>query len=104
MYKLITSPRNYKDLSVGFARETESDEEERASDIKRFFGEFHLRILFKDVFCFAEYHEKSIFGFVFEVTMIKNKTIVAPNTNNFVEIEKKVINSESGMFHILFHL
>ena len=76
MYKLITSPRDYKDLSVEFARETESDEEERASDIKRFFGRFHLKILFKDVFCFAEYHEKSMFGFVFEVTMKKIKLML----------------------------
>ena len=48
MYKLLSSPREYNELSLGFARCITTRREEYTN--KKFFeGIFHLRFLTKDV-------------------------------------------------------
>ena len=53
MYKLITSSKGSDDLSIGFDRSSARRREEMTTN-KNVKGKFHLRILLKDVFGFAE--------------------------------------------------
>ena len=57
LYKLITSSKNSDDLSIGFDRNSVRRREEMTNN-KNVKGKFHLRFMLKDVFGFAEHHEK----------------------------------------------
>ena len=61
MYKLITTAKDSDDLSIGFDRDCKRtrDESSRNRNIK---GKSHVRMLLKDVFGFAEHHEKLLLG------------------------------------------
>ena len=63
MYKLITSSKNNDDLSIGFDRSPNRRKNELALN-KSVKGKFHLRIMLKDVFGFAEGQKKQIMGLV----------------------------------------
>ena len=57
MYKLITS-KNSDDLSIGFDRSPNRRKDELALN-KSVKGKFHVRIMLKDFFGFAEHQEKT---------------------------------------------
>ena len=61
MYKLITSRKDSDDLSIGFDRSRNKRRDELALD-KNIKGKYHLKILLKDIFGFAE-HQKSYLRF-----------------------------------------
>ena len=61
MYKLITSSKDGNDLSVGFDRSRNKRKDELALN-KNIEGIYHLRIMLKDVFGFAEHQEKATYG------------------------------------------
>ena len=61
MNKLITSSKNSDDLSVGFDRSPNRRKDELAL-IKSVKGKYHVRIMLKDVFGFAEHQEKATCG------------------------------------------
>ena len=57
MYKLLTSSRVSDDFSIGFDR----DRKRRGDDLTRnqnINGKYHVRIMLKEVFGFAEHQEK----------------------------------------------
>ena len=72
MYKLITSSKGSDDLSIGFDRSMERRRNE-ITNHKNVKGKFHLRIMLKDVFGFAEHQEKGTYGLGFKLTLTRNK-------------------------------
>ena len=72
MYKLITYSRNSDDLSIGFdcARNKRKDELTLNKNVK---GKYHVIILLKEVFEFAECQEKATYGLRYELTLKRNK-------------------------------
>ena len=57
MYKLKTSARGSDDLSIGFDRDRGRRQQELTNN-KNKKGKYHVRIMLKDIFGFAEYQEK----------------------------------------------
>ena len=72
MYKLITSSKKSDDLSVGFDR-SRARRQDEMTDNKRVKGKYHLRIMLKDIFSFAEHQEKSTYGLGYKLTLTRNK-------------------------------
>ena len=72
MYKLITSSKGNDDLSIGFDRNRTRRKDEITTN-KNVKGEFHLRIILKDVFGFAEHQEKATYGLGYKLTLTRNK-------------------------------
>ena len=72
MYKLITSSKDSNDLSIGFdnSRNRRRDELALNKNIK---GKYHVKIMLKNVFGFAELQEKATFGLGYKLTLIRNK-------------------------------
>ena len=72
MYKQITSSKGSHDLSIGFDRSSARRREEITNN-KTVKGKFHLRIMLKDVFGFAEGQEKTTYGLGYKLTLTRNK-------------------------------
>ena len=72
MYKLITSSKDSNDLSIGFDPSGKRRRDELAAN-KSVKGKFHLKILLKDVFGFAECQEKCTYGLGYKLTLTRNK-------------------------------
>ena len=72
MYKPITSSRDNNDLSIGFdhSRNRRKDELALNKNIK---GKYHVKIMLKDVFGYAEHQEKSTYGLGYKLTLTRNK-------------------------------
>ena len=77
MYKLITSSKNSDDLSIGFDR-SRARRQDEMTDNKRVKGKYHVRIMRKDVFGFAEHQEKSTHGLGYKLTLtrIKDEAVI----------------------------
>ena len=72
MYKLITSSKNSDDLSISFDRSATRRRAEITNN-KNVKGKFHVKIMLKDVFGFAEHQEKATFGLGYKLTLTRNK-------------------------------
>ena len=72
MYKLITSSKNSDDLSIGFDRSSARRRAEMTNN-KTVKGKYHLRIMPKDVFGFAEHQEKATYGLGYKLTLTRKK-------------------------------
>ena len=72
MYKLITSSKDSNDLSIGFDR-SRARRQDEMTDNKRVKGKYHVRIMLKDVFGFAEHQEKATFGLGYKLTLTRKK-------------------------------
>ena len=72
MYKLITSSKDSNDLSVGFDNNRNRRRDELALN-KNIKGKYHLKIMLKDVFGFAECQEKDSYGLGYKLTLTRNK-------------------------------
>ena len=72
MYKLITSSKDSNDLSIGFNRSRNIRKDEIALN-KNVKSKYHLRIMLKDVFGFAECQEKATYGLGYKLTLTRNK-------------------------------
>ena len=72
MYKLKTSSKGSDDLSIGFDRSVVRRRGEMTTN-KNVNGKFHLRIMLKDVFGFAEGQEKATYGLGYKLTLTRNK-------------------------------
>ena len=71
MYKLITSSKDSIDLSIGFdhSRNRRRDELGLNKNMK---GKYHVKIMLKDVFGFAEHQEKATYGLGYKLTLTRN--------------------------------
>ena len=72
MYKLITSSRDSNDLSIGFDNSRNRRRDELAPN-KNIKGKYHVNIMLKDVFGFAEHQEKATYGLGYKLTLTRNK-------------------------------
>ena len=72
MYKLITSSKGSDDLSLDFDRSSERRQYDTTNN-KNVKGKFHLRIMLRDVFGFAEHQEKTTYDLGFKLTLTRNK-------------------------------
>ena len=72
MSKLITSSKDSNDLSIGFdhSRNRRRDELALNKNIK---GKYHVKIMLKDIFGFAEHQEKATYGLGYKLTLTRNK-------------------------------
>ena len=72
MYKLITPSKDSNDLSLGFdnSRNRRRDELALNKNIK---GKYHLKIVLKDVFGFAEHQEKATYGLGYKLILTRNQ-------------------------------
>ena len=72
MYKLITSNKGGDDLSIGFDSDRNRRRDELTSN-KNVKGNYHRRIMLKDVFGFAEHQEKATYGLGYKLILTRNK-------------------------------
>ena len=72
MYKLITCNKKSDDLSIGFDRSSARRRDEMTNN-KNVKGKYHLRIMLKDVFGFAECQQKAAYGLGYKLTLTRNK-------------------------------
>ena len=72
MYILLASSKNSDDLSIGFHRSRNIKKDELAQN-KNVKGKYHVRIMLKDIFDFAEHQEKATYGLGYKLTLTRNK-------------------------------
>ena len=90
MYQLITSAKGYNELSVGFSR-CRGRRKEDLNNNKNIKGKYHLTIMLKDVFGYAEHQEESTFGLGNNLTLSKNKDDAVTNiTAGFADARIKI--------------
>ena len=92
MYKLITSSKGSDDLSIGFDRDRNGRQRELTNK-KTQKGKYHVRIYLKDVFGFAEYHEKATYGLSYKLTMTRYSDNAVLNKGNAINNAKIKINA-----------
>ena len=85
MYKLITSARITDDLSIGFDRGRGRSQRELTNK-KNVKGKYHVTIMLKDIFGFAQHHEKGSYGLGYKLTLTRSSDNAVLNkviaTNN----------------------
>ena len=69
---MITSAKDTKGLSIGFDRNRDRRKQESTNN-KNIIGIYHLRIILRDVFGFAEHQEKANYGLGYKLTLTRNK-------------------------------
>ena len=67
LYEIITSAKNTKDFSIGFDRD--SGRRQEALTKKNSEKKYHLRIMLRDVFGFAELQEKGTYGLGYKLSL-----------------------------------
>ena len=72
MNKLLTSSKDSHDFSRGFYRSRNRRRYELARN-KNVKGNYHLRVMLKDVFGFTEHQEKATYGLGYKLTLTRNK-------------------------------
>ena len=97
MYKLITSSKNSDDLSIGFDR-SRARRQDEMTDNQRMKGRFHLRIMLKDVFGFAECQEKATYGLGYKLTLTINKDEVV------IDISPGIADARIKIDHIHWYV
>ena len=90
MYKLITSANDTDDLSIGFHRDRNRRLRELTNN-KNMKGKYHVRVMPKDVFGFAEHQEKATYVLGFNLVS-DNSVFNKDNSTNFDEIKNKSID------------
>ena len=72
LYNLITSIKDGNDLSIGFDRNRNRTKDELALN-KNVKGKYHLRLMLKDVFGFAQSQEKATYALGCKLTLTGKK-------------------------------
>ena len=75
MYKLITSKKGSDDLTIGFDRDRNTRRDELTEN-KNAKGRYHLRIMLKDLFGFAEHHAKATYALGYKLTLTRIKMML----------------------------
>ena len=92
MYKLITSARNSDDLSIGFDRDRGRRQRELTNN-KNIKGKYHVTIMLKDIFGFAEHQDKGTYGLGYKLTLTRNSDNAVMNKANATNLAKIKVNS-----------
>ena len=72
MYKRISSDKDSDDLSFGVDRDRNIRRNELTQN-KNIKGRYHVRIMLKDIFGFADHQEKATYGPVYKLTLTRKK-------------------------------
>ena len=86
MCKLITSAKDTDDLSIGFDRDRGRRQRELTNNNIK--GKYHLRIMLKHVFAFAQHQNKASFGLCYKLTLTRN------SVNSVLNQDNKISNAE----------
>ena len=91
MPKLITSPKQNDDLTIGFDRER-SRRQQKLTKNKNLKVKFYVRIMLKDLFWFAGQQEKATYrlGYKFKITRKKECSVL--NKTNAINNAKIKLN------------
>ena len=92
MYKLKTSAGNTDDLSIGLDRDRERRKTELINN-KKLKVKYHVTIMLKDIFGFAENQEKGTYGLGYKLTLTTNSDNAVLNKDNAINNAKIKINS-----------
>ena len=74
-YKLITYAKDFDDLSIRF--DLDCVRRRELTNNKNIKGEFDIKVMLKDVFGFAEYHEKVTNCLNYQLTLTRNEDAAA---------------------------
>ena len=91
-YKLKTSAKYTDDLSIGFDRDRNRRLRELTNN-KKIKGKFHLRIMLRDVFGFAEQQGKATYGLGYKLTLTRKSDNSVLNKANETNNAKTKINA-----------
>ena len=72
MYKLISNAKDSDDLSIGYHCGLDGKKQEMTNSKNRI-RKYHPKNMLRDVFRFAEHHEKATFGLGYKLTLTSNK-------------------------------
>ena len=87
LYKIITSAKDSDDFSIGFDRSCDRRRLE-ITNIKNRECKYHVRIMLKDVFGFAEHQEEGTCGIPFRLTLTGNTDNAVLNKDKEVNVGK----------------
>ena len=94
IYKLITSAKDFKDLSVGFDRDC-GRRQRGLFNNKIITTKYHLRIMLRDIIGFAENQEKATCGLAYKLTLTrKNDNSVLKKANETNNAKIRIIAIE----------
>ena len=91
-YKLITSARNTDDLSIGFDRDRGRRQRELTNN-KNIKGKYHVTIIMKKIFGFAEHQQKGTYVLGYKLTLTRNSDNAVLNKAYATNNAKVKINS-----------
>ena len=92
MYKFITSSKDTVDLSIGFDRNRDRRKKELTNN-KNIKGKYHVRIMLKDIFGFAEHQQKDTHGLGYKLALTRNNDSAVLNKGDATNDAKIKINS-----------
>ena len=94
MDKILTSSKHSDDFSTGLDRNRDRRRRELTVN-KNIKGKFHVRIMRKDIFGYAEHQQKATFGLGYKLTLTTNNDSAVLNKDNAVKHFKiKIISIE----------
>ena len=92
MYGLITSAKDTDDLFIGFDRDLNGRQRELTNN-KNQKGNYHIRIMLKDIFGFEEHQEKATFCLGYTLTLTRNNDSSVLNKTDAINIGEIKIDS-----------
>ena len=92
MYKLKISSKDSDDLYIGFDRGRDR-RKRKLTNNKNIKGEYHVRIVPKDIFGFAEHQQKATYGLGYKLTLTGNNDSAVLKKDNTLNDAKIKINS-----------
>ena len=92
MYKLLTSAKDANDLSIGFDRDHNKRQRE-LTNTKNIKARYHVQIMLKDIFGFAEHQEKATYELGYKSTLPSNIDNAVLNKDNAINIGKIKISA-----------
>ena len=101
IYKLVNSAKDADDLSIGFDRSPDRRKQELSNN-KNAKCKYHLRFMLKDIFGFAEHHEKATYGLGYILTLTRNKDdAVIDKTAGIVDLRIQIDLINSYVTHYI---
>ena len=92
LFKLKTRVKNTDDLSIGFDRDR-SIRQRELTNYKNKKGKYHLRILLREIFRFAQHQQRGTYGLLYRLTLTGNNDNSVLNKDNATIIGKLNVNA-----------
>ena len=88
MYKLITNARDADNLSFDFDRDR-GRRQRNLTNNEYQIGKYHIKIVLREVFGFAEHEEKATYGLGYILTLTRNSDNFVSNKGDAINNTKK---------------